>query len=112
MTKIIVRQLEKNDINNGYLDIFDSDRKPVSTKEAEEIFSKIRTSKFHKIFVGLKDSEIIGTITLIVEPKFIRNGGIVGHIEDVEIKKKYRKHGYGKELLHKVLEVGCGSGGT
>lgn len=102
--ELIIRQLEEDDIEKGYLEIFDKERKPVSILEAKEIFKKTNSSPFHKIFIAIINSEIIGSITLIIEPKFIRNGGLIGHIEDVEIKNNYQRRGVGKKLLKKVLE--------
>ena len=104
MTEVIIRQLEEEDLEKGYLEIFDNERKPVSIVEAKEIFKKIKSSQSQKIFIGIINSEIVGSITLIIEPKFIRNGGLIGHIEDVEIKKNFQRKGLGKKLLRKVLE--------
>ena len=45
------------------------------------------------------DNSIVGTATILYEHKFIHNGGIVGHIEDLVIKESCRGRGYGKYLL-------------
>ena len=110
MMNIIVRKLSKTDLNNRFLEVFDSERH-ANFDLAHEIFEKISSSPNHIIFIAIVNDEIVGSVTLLIEPKFIRNGGIVGHIEDVEVKKEYYKKGIGKYLMKNVLEyadkIGC-----
>jgi ribosomal protein S18 acetylase RimI-like enzyme len=42
---------------------------------------------------------VIGTTAWLVELKFIFAGEIVGHIEDVAIRKGYERSGIGSELV-------------
>ena len=46
-------------------------------------------------------NKIIGAGSLIVEPKFIRNAGLAGHIEDIVVNEKYR----GKHLGLRIIEL-------
>ena len=48
---------------------------------------------------------IIGTITLLIEPKLIHNMGLVGHIEDVVVDINFRGLGLSKLLVNKAIEV-------
>jgi len=48
----------------------------------------------------LPDFEIIASGTIIIEPKIIRGGKSVGHIEDIVVKNEYR----GKQLVKEILE--------
>jgi glucosamine-phosphate N-acetyltransferase len=84
--------------------------------KAQHIFHEIKQNPLHRIFVAVMKNKlgkdiVVGTITLIVEPKFIFNGGRVGHIEDVSIKKEYQKMRLGSRLvLHATTvarELGC-----
>ena len=43
--------------------------------------------------------------TLLVEQKFIHNGGRVGHIEDVATRKGFEGMGVGREMIHKLTEI-------
>ena len=43
---------------------------------------------------------LVGTGTIIIEPKVIRNGKSVGHIEDIVVKSTYR----GKKISQSILE--------
>ena len=47
---------------------------------------------------------VIGTTTLLVEPKFIFGGGRVGHIEDVAVRADYQRRGIGFELVKYATE--------
>jgi GNAT superfamily N-acetyltransferase len=62
-------------------------------------------------FVAVEGEEIIGTITLHIQKKLIRNGGIAGYIEDVAVKEKFRGNKIGYLLVQKALEkaryLGC-----
>ena len=49
--------------------------------------------------------KIIGTITLLIEPKLIRNFGKVGHIEDVIIDAEYRGQGLGRVMIAHMIEA-------
>jgi glucosamine-phosphate N-acetyltransferase len=46
---------------------------------------------------------IIGTATLILETKFIHNGGCVGHIEDVVVHPDFRGKKVGQQLIHELV---------
>lgn len=45
--------------------------------------------------------DIIASGTIIIEPKLIRSGKCVGHIEDIVVKNKYR----GQSISNDILEV-------
>ena len=50
------------------------------------------------------NGKIIGSTTLLIEQKFIHNGGRVGHIEDVVVSKEYEGRGIGIKLVSSLLE--------
>ena len=49
---------------------------------------------------------IIGSGTIIYEPKIIHGCKKVGHIEDIVVHKNYRRFGIAKNILRKLLEMG------
>lgn len=65
----------------------------------------IKSNPHHKIIIAKSNDKIIGTITLLVEPKFIHNLSKVAHIEDVVVDKNYRSHGIGGLLIRKAIEI-------
>jgi len=106
MVDIEIRELEEKDLFNGFLESLDSLRKAsdLSPKKAKEVFKKIKSDKNYKIYVAVIDSKVVGTTTLFIEQKFIHDGGKVGHIEDVAVRKEYQDKGIGKEVVKALLE--------
>ena len=41
---------------------------------------------------------------MLIEPKFIHNGGKVAHIEDVVVTKEYQGKGIGEKLIRSLLD--------
>jgi glucosamine-phosphate N-acetyltransferase len=105
----MVREIEEADLQKGFLEALsnlaevgkishDNDR-------AAKILFDIKSSPFYKIFVAVKDDgQIIGSTTLLLERKFIHDGGKVGHIEDVVTRKNYEGMGVGSALVHTALD--------
>jgi len=106
MNNIEIRELEEKDLFNGFLGSLDSLRKAsdLSPKKAKEIFKKIKSDKNYKIYVAILDSKVVGTATIFIEQKFIHDGGKVGHIEDVAIRKNYHEKGIGQRIVKALLK--------
>ena len=51
------------------------------------------------------NGKIVGSTTLLIEQKFIHNGGCVGHIEDVVVSKEFEGRGIGIKLVTSLLEI-------
>jgi NDP-sugar pyrophosphorylase family protein len=101
---IQIRKLNKDDYSKGYLDVLCELSNTISVKNEElftSVFEKVHSSNNHHIYVlvDMISNTIIGSATLLVEPKFIHNGKNVGHIEDVVISKKAQSKGLGKSLI-------------
>jgi len=106
MSEPIIRELRKDDLWNGFLTTLDSLRKAsdIDQNKAEEIFDKINSNSDHIIAVAELDGKIIGATTLLIEPKFIHEGGLVGHIEDVVIDKNFQGQKIGEKIMKYLLE--------
>lgn len=72
--------------------------------------SIIKSNPNHKIIIAKSNDNIIGTITLLIEPKFIHNLSKIAHIEDVVVDKNYRCHGIGGLLMRKAIDISKHSG--
>lgn len=115
-----IREIEENDIESGgLLDLLEN-LAPVgdlSKPAAKAILREIKSNPLHRIFVAVVVNDpanqglIIGTTSLLVEPKFIFGGGRVGHIEDVAIRAGYQRKGIGFKLVRQATEqavlMGC-----
>jgi glucosamine-phosphate N-acetyltransferase len=107
-----IREIEENDIESGGLLEVLENLAPVgglSKPAAKAILKEIKSNPLHKIFVavvqdGRNQGLIIGTTTLLVEPKFIFGGGRVAHIEDVAVRAEYQRKGIGFKLVNYATE--------
>jgi glucosamine-phosphate N-acetyltransferase len=106
MSEPIIRELKKEDLWNGFLTTLDSLRKAsdIDRNKADEIFEKINSNPDHIVVVAELDGKIVGSTTLLIEPKFIHKGGVVGHIEDVVIDKKFQGQKIGEKIMKYLLE--------
>jgi len=106
MSEIIIREIEENDLEKGFLESLDFLRKAsdIDKNKAKEILKKIKQNPNYIIHVAIDDNKIVGSTTLLVEQKFIHDGGLVGHIEDVVVRKEYEGKGIGIKLVMSMLE--------
>ena len=106
MPEIEIREIRENDLQNGFLETLDFLRKASDLDEskAKEILEKIKQNSNQIIQVAIDDKKIVGCITLLIEQKFIHDGGLVGHIEDVVVRKDYEGKGIGMKLVTSMLE--------
>ncbi len=106
---IQVKELEDDHLINSFFDTLSNLTEigiDVYNKEfSRKIFEKIKKADNIKIFVAIKDSDIVGSITAIIEQKFVHNGGKICHIEDVVTRKGFEKLGIGSVLVEKVIEL-------
>ena len=106
MSEPIIRELRKDDLWNGFLTTLDSLRQTsdIDRNKAEKIFEKINSNPDHIIVVAELDGKIVGSTTLLIEPKFIHKGGLVGHIEDVVVDKNFQGQKIGEKIMKYLLE--------
>ena len=106
MSEIEIREIEEGDLEKGFLETLDFLRKAsdIDKNKAKEILKKIQQNSNHIIHVAVDDNKIVGSTTLLIEQKFIHDGGLVGHIEDVVVRKDYEGKGIGIKLVTSLLE--------
>ena len=106
-----IRKLEKNDYKN-YLNLMNQFR-PIQQNLDFDTFSNIydQIFKSNEIYVALMDKNIIGSITVIYEQKFINNCALYAHIEDIIVDENFRNNKIGSKLLNyvkkKALDKNC-----
>jgi glucosamine-phosphate N-acetyltransferase len=107
MSELKIRELQKKDLQNGFLTTLDSLKQTsnMDKNRAEEVFETINSNPNHIIAIAELDGKVVGTTTLLIEPKFIHDGGLVGHIEDVVVGKKFQGQKIGNEIVKFLLEV-------
>jgi glucosamine-phosphate N-acetyltransferase len=108
-TNFIIREIEQADLERGFFQTLSNlamvGRIRDDLEQAKKILQEIKSYPLYKIFVAVKndDAEIIGSITLLIEQKFIHDGGKSGHIEDVVTRKEYEGIGVGSALVSAAL---------
>jgi len=75
----------------------------------EEFINKVNEiSKIGTIvvcYIPNIDIKIVGSGTIIYEPKIIHGGKSVGHIEDIIVDKNYRHKGIANHILNMLVEL-------
>lgn len=113
MENIVFRKLNENDWDKGYFDLLKqlTEAKELDKDRFKEILKNIEKTAEIYIYEDVIKGKIIASATLMIEQKFIRNGGKVGHLEDVVVDVQYRGLSLGKELISKIInlasEKGC-----
>ena len=98
------RKLEISD-KDKYLSLMNGFRSVTMDME-EDVFNKIYNKIFTSgyIIVCEQNDELIGSITILFEQKFIHNSSIYAHIEDVFVDETHRHKKIGKELVNKAID--------
>jgi glucosamine-phosphate N-acetyltransferase len=108
---LTIRLMDATDLRRGFLAALGA-LKPanLTDEQAIDIFRRRMRSRV-RTYVALMDNRVAGTASLFIEPKFIHDGGIVGHIEDVAVHVAFQQHGIGAALVQFLLdtcrELGC-----
>jgi glucosamine-phosphate N-acetyltransferase len=74
----------------------------ISYEDFVEKFNKINSIIY--IMEDIEKNKVIGTITILIEEKFIHNLSSVCHIEDLVVDIEYRERGIGRFLIEHCIE--------
>lgn len=112
MTEITIRQIQDEDLSKGFLESLDSLRlaSDLDKQKASDVLKNIKSNPNHIIFVAIENDRVVGSTTLFIEPKFIHQGGLVGHIEDVVVTKNMQGKGIGEKLIRSALDYSKSQG--
>ena len=112
MARLNIRKIRESDLQKGFLESLDSLRKAsgMDRRKARSILRNITSNRNHVIFVAEQDGVIVGSTTLLIEQKFIHEGGKVGHIEDVVVSKSAQGAGIGKKIVRFALRYAKSKG--
>ena len=103
----VFRFLNIKDINIEYLHLLGQlskvDYTSLTHEKNIEFIKKLDEN--HIIIVIECNKKIIGSGTILIESKLIRNYGKVAHIEDIVIHEDYRMCGLGCELIKELVNI-------
>ena len=106
MNELVIRELKEEDFQRGFLNTLDTLRETnIDKDKALKIFKNIQSNPNHIIVIAEIDKKIVGATTLLIEPKFIHQGGFVGHIEDVVVNKEFQGQKIGEKIIKYVLKL-------
>ena len=107
MSELIIRKIIESDLENGFLESLDNLRQTSNLEQnsVRNILKKILENENHIIHVAELNGKIVGSTTLLIEQKFIHEGGFVGHIEDVVVNKEFEGQGIGMKLVLSLLDI-------
>lgn len=100
---MIIREFQPDDINKGLLETY----KEVwfLTEITEQTLQEWMNNDNIMVVAENEIGEIVGTCTLHLQKKFIRNGGIAGLIEDVAVRENLRGQNVGSLLVQKAIDI-------
>jgi glucosamine-phosphate N-acetyltransferase len=108
---VVIRELSGHHVNDDLLETLAGLREVQLTgSQATDVFrSRLRAGI--RTYIALAGDRVIGTLSLLIEQKFIHQGGRVGHIEDVAVHRDHQRGGIGRLLVeHATREarrLGC-----
>lgn len=101
MDNILIKDFDPNGNTKGLLETL---KEVWFIEEITEESLKNWLSNDNHMVIAELDGEIIGTATLHLQKKLIRNGGVAGLIEDVAVRNKYRGNNIGHKLIQELLK--------
>ena len=109
-SQLIFRKLEESDYNKNYLQLLSqlTEVGHITSKKFSNILDKIQSQIW--VFEDKQLNKIVASASILLEQKFIHEGGIVAHLEDVVVDKEYRGNQLGKKLIELIVEKARESG--
>ena len=109
---IQVRALSELDYENDFLFLLghlsclgDS---PITYPEFRRRFHLCSDRKLTIVAASTSGGKILGTASLLWEPKYTHQLGTVGHIEDVVVLPSHRGSSLGRVLVHSLIRIAFG----
>ena len=108
-----IRRLEEGDMQNGFLESLDSlsVSSDMDESRARGIFRAVCSDPNRIVLVAELNGRVVGTATVLIDQKFIHDGGRACHIEDVAVSADRQGAGIGASLIRACLEhaskAGC-----
>lgn len=105
--KVEVREMTAADLEHGFLAALASLTDVGLTVGEAVAFFVERAAAGIRTYVACAGKEVLGTASLLVERKFLHRGGLVGHIEDVAVRRDLQLQGIGTALVRHATEEAC-----
>ena len=76
----------------------------VSLENTKKKFNQIKNNPDHKIYVAIRNKEIVGTFALIFINSFAHDGAPSAILEDVAVSSLYQGQGIGKQMMNFAMK--------
>lgn len=101
---LVIRPLALSDYSKGFMDLLRQLALvgEVSSEDFSRRFEEIFRAEGSPSFIAVVEDEegqIVAAGTLLIEKKFLRQCGSVGHIEDVVVDARMRGHHLGQRIV-------------
>ena len=110
---LIIRPLGLPDLENGLRETYEnlSPVGDVPLTRLERIhLLRAAIPSVYRTLVAVTETQVVSTVTLLLEQKFIHEGGLAGHIEDVATRQGYERRGIARTLMARAEEVARAGG--
>ena len=109
---VTIRPLREADLSNGFLQALDALRpaSELAPHRARGIFRRLQRNPDCVVAVAEVEGRIAGAATLLIEHKFINQGGKAGHVEDVAVAAAQQGRGIGRALIRYLLARAAAAG--
>jgi len=98
---LVIRDFEKKDSAEELLETL---KEVWSVDEINESTLDKWFKNDNHMVIAEFDGKIVGSATLHLQQKIIRNGGIAGCIEDVVVREDYRGNNIGSQLIQELIK--------
>lgn len=71
----------------------------------EKIYIAMKKYPYYKVFVVVKNDEIIGSYALLIMDNLAHQGAKSGIVEDVVVKENFRSQGIGKLMMNHAMSI-------
>jgi len=107
---LTVRELQEEDFHKGFVELLAqlTSVGSMSFEAFSERFKEIQKNEDQVVIVieNVERRRIVAAGTLLVERKFIHEGGTVGHIEDIVVDETERGKQLGKRIVERLRITG------
>lgn len=102
-----IRHITKDDYKMGHLELYKQltsiNPENISQTAYEQFVDELNEN--HMVYVLIHNKKIVGSGTILIERKLIRDMSKVAHIEDIVIDESCRGMGFGKLVIDHLIDV-------
>ncbi|KAH9385511.1 glucosamine-phosphate N-acetyltransferase [Nematocida major] len=103
-----VRNLRKEDLSEKYFTLLSTltEAPYPGEEDVQKLFRYMKKNRktYKTLVVVSPENEVVGSGSLLIEKKFIRSLGSVGHIEDIVVSEAHQGKGLGRLLINHLTE--------